>query len=187
MKKVKAKRLAGSKWLSLYVREYGENFNYYFCSRRKEEDVGVPGYVDAVRVLPYFEENGKIKVAIIKNYRYPLENETYELPAGLAEQGEDAKTCAIRETEEEVGAEVISIDDGFGGYAGPGLADEFIKCYIAKVKLTKTQHLDETEVIKVKIIDVDEIPGLMKEDMFCLQSKLMLLAFYYMVKAGEVK
>lgn len=179
MEKVKPVKLTNYKWLNLFERKYKNGIDYFFASRRDVNNAGTMGKVDAVRILPYFEQDGKIKVLAIKNYRYPLEGYTYELPAGISEAHEDPFEGAKRETREEVGAEIISIDEEFGGYPGPGLTDEFIKCYVAKVKFDGVQHLEKEELIDIQIIDLEDIPKFCDADNFCLQSKLMLLNFYY--------
>lgn len=179
MEKVKPVKLTNIKWLNLFERKYSNGIDYFFASRRNTDRAGTLGEIDAVRILPYFEENGKIKVVAIKSYRFPLEDYTLELPAGIKEQGEDSRICAVREVAEEIGAEVESIDEEFGGLSGPGLTDEFIRCYVARVKLNGVQHLEKEENIEIKVIDFDDIPEFCNADNFCLQSKLMLLNFYY--------
>ncbi len=179
MEKIETKQLTDNKWLNLFNKSYPNGLNYFFCSRRKGDNVGKEGVIDAVRALPYFIKDGRIKIVLIRNFRYPLDRELYELPAGLIDEGEDAAEAMVREVEEEIGAEVVEIEESFGGYNTPGMADEFTKTFITKVKLTKEQSLDEGEYISLKIIDINDIPKLLDDDNFCLQSKLLLLAFYY--------
>ena len=177
--KVQAKKLTDSKWLNLYQRKYDTGLDYYFCSRRKGEKVGTPGHIDAVRALPYFIQEGRIKVVLIENYRYPLQAPVLELPAGIVEEGEDLVVGLKRELEEEIGATLVDIEDSFGGYSTPGMADEYIQSYIVKVKMDKRQNLDADEQITIKLIDVRDIPKVIEEQEFCLQSKLLLTTFYY--------
>lgn len=178
MSKSKLEKLTNIKWLNLFVRNYDDGMKYYFASRRSIDNCGKSGFVDAVRVLPYFIENGKIKIVVIKNYRYAVENYLYELPAGCKDAGEDDESCAIRETMEETGAKVEELKFMYGGYTSAGLTDEYETCFEAKVKMEGEQQLEDIEKIDLKIIDLDEIPDLCKQDNFCLQSKAMLLDFY---------
>lgn len=179
MEKIKPVKLTNTKWLNLFERKYSNGIDYFFASRRSADRAGTFGEIDAVRILPYFEENGKKKVVAIRSYRFPLEDYTFELPAGIKEYGEDALLCAKREVSEEIGAEVEAIEEEFGGLSGPGLTDEYIRCYVAKVKLNGTQHLEKEENIEIKVVDFDDIPGFCEANNFCLQSKLMMLNFYY--------
>jgi len=56
-----------------------------------------PGAACIIPVLP----DGKI--ALIKQYRYPVKRELIELPAGKLDSGEEPEECAKRELEEEIG------------------------------------------------------------------------------------
>ncbi len=179
MEKVKPVKLTNNKWLNLYSRKYSDGREYFFCTRRQEENIAKPSYIDAVRALPYFVDSGKIKVVLIKEYRYPIEKEIFELPAGLVEQGENPDDAIIRELEEEIGAEVVKLDCSTEGFNSPGMTDEFSKTYFVEVKLVKSQHLDKGEKIDLHIIDLDQIPEVIKDGDFCLISKALLMMFYY--------
>ncbi len=43
------------------------------------------------------------KIILVRQYRYPVDQVTYELPGGVIEKGEDPRTAAKREMEEETG------------------------------------------------------------------------------------
>ena len=43
------------------------------------------------------------KLALIKQYRYPVQSIMIELPAGKLDKEESPEACAIRELEEEIG------------------------------------------------------------------------------------
>ncbi len=177
MKNQEVSKLTDNKWLNLYVTQ-GPVGSYYFCSRRKGELVGKVGPIDAVKLLPYYEENGKIKVVVIREFRYPINNYIYELPAGLVEKGESPKSAISREFDEEVGGEVLEISEAYSGLSSAGMSDESLNCYFIKVKPNGKQNLELDEDITVMTIDLDDIPELIKNEAFCLISKLMLLAFY---------
>src|SRR4051812_48531714 len=54
----------------------------------------------AVGVLA-FDPAGKI--ILVKQYRYPIQDFTYEIPAGKLDKNEDPNLCVRRELEEETG------------------------------------------------------------------------------------
>src|SRR5687767_6090617 len=56
-----------------------------------------PGAVGVVPVLP----NGDI--VLVRQYRYPVDEVTLELPAGKLDRGEQALECVERELAEETG------------------------------------------------------------------------------------
>ncbi|GIS57675.1 MAG: hypothetical protein CM1200mP1_16130 [Candidatus Neomarinimicrobiota bacterium] len=48
------------------------------------------------------------KIALIKQYRYPVKSEMIEFPAGKLDPGEDPEKCASRELEEEIGYKLVN-------------------------------------------------------------------------------
>ena len=67
------------------------------------EWINHPGAVCCVPILP----DGKI--GLIRQFRYPVNQEMIELPAGKLNKGEEPETCAVRELEEEIGLSLIHI------------------------------------------------------------------------------
>ena len=47
-----------------------------------------------VGIVPVTEDN---KVLMVRQYRYPMEKELLEIPAGKLDTGEDPFECAVRE------------------------------------------------------------------------------------------
>ena len=45
----------------------------------------------------------KNQILLVKQYRYAIQDYTWEIPAGKLESNEDPKACALREIEEETG------------------------------------------------------------------------------------
>lgn len=72
------------------------------------------------------------KILLVKQFRYPNNMDTLEIPAGKIEIDEDPETCAIRELEEETGysAKVIHPISKF--LPTPGYSDEWLYIYEAK-------------------------------------------------------
>lgn len=64
---------------------------------QKREIVEHPG---AVAIVALTDDN---KVVLIKQFRKPIEQVIWEIPAGKLEMGENPKDCAIRELKEETG------------------------------------------------------------------------------------
>lgn len=76
------------------------------------------------------------KILLIRNYRSAVGFSSWETPRGGAEQGEDHKECAIRESKEETGFNVYNVESA--GFVAPetgtmashhevffGIADEY--------------------------------------------------------------
>ncbi len=100
-----------------------------------------------------------------EQFRQGLNDVFIELPAGVAEEGEDPETAARRELEEETGYtggewELLSVIS-----ANPSVNNNLTYCYLAKgVRLTSCQHLDRTEDIAVKLVTHEELTGIMERD-----------------------
>ena len=59
--------------------------------------VELPNWANAVVVTPNNE------IVLVKQYRYPVNAVTLELPGGVINEGEDPMVAALRETQEETG------------------------------------------------------------------------------------
>lgn len=100
----------------------------------------------AAAVVPILDEG---EVILVRQYRYPVESDLLEIPAGTLHPNEDPKACAIRELEEETGYRGGEISKIAECFVAPGYSTEKIQIYLAK-HLTKTQtKLDEDEDIAI--------------------------------------
>lgn len=73
-------------------------------------------------VLVPIEADGR--VVIIRQYRAPLDGQTWEFPAGRVDDGESAEDAARRECEEEIGRVPHQLERIRGLYPAPGFCDE---------------------------------------------------------------
>ena len=153
--KVKVTKLTNERFLNLYLVEYPElGVKWTVASRRSEENLEVIANsptADAINILPYgYDENGKVVVFLIKEFRYPTNCEIYSVPAGLVEKDKDEEETVRSEIFEEIGGKVLSVRKiDSGAYTTPGLTDEKMSFFEAEVELSGTQHLEGTERIKL--------------------------------------
>ena len=87
----------------------------------KEHQVEIVRHAAAVVLIP-LEDDGR--VIIVKQYRAPLDRETWEFPAGRLNEGESAEDAARRECEEEIGCVPQGVDRLTSLYPAPGFCDE---------------------------------------------------------------
>ena len=88
------------------------------------------------------------KVLLVKQFRYPMKEVLYELPAGKLEKGEDPFEAAKRELEEETGYCANKWTDLGYVYTSPGYSDEKLYLYMAEdLKFTHC-HPDEGEILQ---------------------------------------
>ena len=96
------------------------------------------------------------KVILIKQYRYAIDRELIELPAGRLEKGEQPLKAAQRELTEETGYFAHDWKDLGKIYSAPGFCDEILYFYQATNVVETEKNLDEDEEIDVIVASLDE-------------------------------
>lgn len=97
-------------------------------------------------------------VALVRQFRYPIQQELLELPAGKLDHGSEGHLLgAQRELSEETGLEAAKWT--YLGYtlASPGFCDEALHMYLAQDLKRVGQHLDEDEFLNVEYMPFDEL------------------------------
>lgn len=89
------------------------------------------------------------KVVFIRNFRYPTQVESWEIPAGLSEQDESVLDAAARELQEETGlvAENVKIIGTFQELSGRSTGMGHVVWCEALTETTDKQH-DEEGIIE---------------------------------------
>ena len=82
----------------------------------------------SVAALPVHEDG---RVVLVRQYRYPVGAEIWELPAGRLDPGETAAEGARRELEEEVGLRADRLEPISVFYTTPGFCDETMHLFRA--------------------------------------------------------
>ncbi len=108
----------------------------------------------SVVVLPVLEGE---RIVMIRNHRFAVDKQLWELCAGTLEEGEDPLLCAGRELIEETGYQAARITPLGGFYACPGFSTEYLHTFLATDLTHVGQDLDETEQIEVEVLAVDRV------------------------------
>lgn len=98
----------------------------------------------ASAVLPVFE-NGD--VMLVRQFRYPMSQIFYEVPAGKIDPDEEAGSTARRELKEEAGLTCSHFQYIGQFYPGIGYSDELIHLYTAWDIESFDQQVDEDEFL----------------------------------------
>ncbi|MBU3154100.1 NUDIX hydrolase [Clostridium estertheticum] len=168
--------LADTQYLKLYDAEYinknGECKNWSIASRKNIDTLKNIYFnkaecaIDAVIIIAtHTLEN---KLVIIKQFRVPLNDYVYEIPAGLIDPGEDFKTTVARELKEETGLDLIQIDYSktkSQAYISTGMTDEsaaLVYC-TCQGKVSK-DYLEPDEDIEVILLSKAEAKILIDSD-----------------------
>ena len=102
-----------------------------------------PGAACIIPVLP------DSKIALIKQYRYPVQAEMIELPAGKIDPGEDPEQCANRELEEEIGYSAGKLTFICNIHPAIGFASEKMWIYLAEELTATKENTDHDEFVEL--------------------------------------
>ena len=167
------------------LKRNGEPFDYYFASRIQNGEV----HAQSGRYLPEgisvyaIREDDPGQILLVRQYRYPLGREVYELPAGLIDAGETASEAAVREIKEETGLTLSVVYDSSQNITGsqalvPGLADETTAFVYGTVSGTISDaYLEDTERIHAFFADKAEAARILKEEFLAARPYPSLLLF----------
>lgn len=139
---------------------------FSFCSDEIEfnNKVMVKDYVyypDAVAVIPVIEND---KFVLIRQFRYAVKEELFEVPAGKLEPNEDVLSGAVRELEEETGYKAKNVKKIYEYYPAVGYSSEKIHIVVA-TNLEKTQkNLDEDEFTEVEFFTYSQVMEMIRNN-----------------------
>src|SRR5699024_1889405 len=131
------------------------------------DEVGLPDGTKSTRewikhpgasaVLPVFE-NGD--VMLVRQFRYPVSQIFYEVPAGKIDAHEAPATTAGRELKEEAG--LLCRHSQYLGhfYPGIGYSDELIHLYVAWDIESFSQNVDDDEFLLKERLSLPEAMGM---------------------------
>lgn len=113
----------------------------------------------AAAIVPV-DENGN--VLMVRQWRNAVDAYTLEIPAGALNPGEDKKTCAARELEEETGyaADLEDVGYLFDVCTTVAFCNERIGLYYTNKLRPSKQHLDEDEFLNVERHSLEEVTEL---------------------------
>lgn len=190
MKKIKnIKKLTDNRFLNMYeldARDFKEKpMQYFFASRRKEDELkcitkkNIPDGVMVYAVM----ENDPDKIVLIRQYRYPIDDYIYEMPAGLVDPLEDMNRTAVREFKEETGMDLKVVESGSECWRRPfyttiGLTDEAVSIVYGYASGDVSDEFSEdSEDIEVVIADREMVRDILKTENVAMKCALLLMHF----------
>lgn len=98
-----------------------------------------------------------------RQFRYPIQAVTVEIPAGKRDGDEDPLVCAKRELSEETGYSAEKWQKIGAIATTVGFSDEVIHLYLAQGLSLGAQHTDDDEFINLMKIPFDEAIGMIQK------------------------
>jgi ADP-ribose pyrophosphatase len=95
-------------------------------------------------------------ILMVRQWRYAIGAETFEIPAGKVDPGEAPEICAGRELIEETGQRASRLLEIFSYYPAIGYANEIIRIFMAS-GLQKISGEDEDEISAVETVELDRV------------------------------
>ncbi len=182
-------KLSDQKYVNLYdvhgFNSKGFESHYNVASRAARiEDLKITtrkNDPDGVIIYALYGEK-KDKVVIIRQYRYPIDDFVYELPAGLIEKGEDMKEAAVRELHEETGLifHPIDCDKMFTEprFSTVGLTDESVGIIYGYAEGELSSRFTEaSEEIQVMVADRTEVKRILQNELVAMPFAFQLMHF----------
>ncbi len=149
-------KLTNFKWLNLF-----EVNDWIFASRKPYASTieGAELESDAVLIVAKLED----KLVVVNQFRQPIGDQVWELPAGLIDKGETALQAAKREFKEETGLDFYPYPDSEKEtplLVSPGMSDEVITIFygVAYGEIEPEQH------INVELWDWNKVRDILKHE-----------------------
>lgn len=105
------------------------------------------------------------RVILVKQYRYPIDEYIYELPAGKLDDDEDPAMCAMRELEEETGFRTNKAIKLCEMVSTPGFCNERLHIYFTDELSKGDINHGEGEVgMQVELFTYEEVEEMIRKN-----------------------
>lgn len=185
------RKLTENPFLNLYQMEAvdrkGKDFNYYFASRNDAQHLKIrTKSIEPEGIVIYAATaEPEPRLVLIRQYRYPVDDYLYELPAGLIDAKETPGMAAAREMKEETGLDFVEYTGGGEFYRrpffmGPGFTDETSAAVFGTVSGQISGALTEdTEEIQVILADKNKVEQILAKDRVSLRGAYLMMLFLH--------
>jgi ADP-ribose pyrophosphatase len=128
----------------------------------------------AAAIVPFVSDN---EIIMVRQYRYALEREMLEIPAGKIDSGESPEECIKRELVEETGFEARSIEWIYTYAPAIGYSNELIYLYVGRDLNKLGNDVDENEISSIEIFTLEEVVQMIKDHRILDSKTIISLAF----------
>ncbi len=165
-----------------YQLESGKHKTWEFVSRAgldrlKSEIYQRASYSDGATIFAV--DRAKQHVVLIKEFRVPVGDYIYALPAGLVDAGETIEEAAIREFKEETGLDFEPVSASREHYTSVGLSNEKINIVYGYYSGEMSSAFsEESEDIEPMIVDKARAIEILKTKEVPIRTVLLLESFF---------
>ncbi|OGS46981.1 MAG: hypothetical protein A2539_09045 [Elusimicrobia bacterium RIFOXYD2_FULL_34_15] len=168
----KEKKIYSGKILNLYV-------DTVILPNKKTATREYVRQPNAAAVIPFIDEK---TIILVKQYRYPIKQITYEIPAGKISENEKPIDCIKRELEEEAGYVSNNLKKLIDFYPSTAFFTEKLYIFIAK-NLKKTKiNPDADEFIAPEIISYKKALSWIETGKIIDSKSIIGLLYYEIIK-----
>lgn len=133
-------------------------------------------------IMPVTDQD---EIYMVRQFRYALGEEVWELPAGKLEAGEDPFAAAKRELEEECGLTADEYTSLGVLYPTVGYDSEKIYIWIARGLHTTGQHLDDDEFLDVHKVPFDKALAMVEDNTIRDSKTIAGILRYALMRKGQ--
>lgn len=140
-------------------------------------------YPDWVNAFALTKEG---KVIMVQQYRHGIREIGMEIPGGVIDAGETWQQGAERELLEETGYRFAKLEYLGKISANPSTTNNFMHMFLATggEKIAE-QNLDQSEEIEIKLLSIEEVMQLIKENKI-MQSLHVTCIFYALMQLNKI-
>ncbi|ADG82195.1 NUDIX domain-containing protein [Thermincola potens] len=125
------------------------------------------------------------EIIMVKQYRHPVGEILWEIPAGKLDPGEEPLHCAQRELYEETGCKAMDWKHLNTFYTTPGFSNEIMHLYLATGLVQEEQSLDEDEFLSVEKVSWQEAMSMIARGEIKDAKSIVGICLAYAVKTGR--
>jgi ADP-ribose pyrophosphatase len=125
---------------------------------------------EAAAIVPFVTET---EIVLVRQYRYALDKETLEIPAGKLDPGESPEVCVRRELREETGYDVGTIEFLCVYAPAIGYSNELIHIYRGHGLTGTGGPMDQIEIDAVERVSLEQARALVRQGLI-LDGKTLL-------------
>jgi ADP-ribose pyrophosphatase len=121
-------------------------------------------HADCICIVPVDDQGN---ILMVKQYRYAIDKDLLEIPAGGVEPGEKPEEAVRREMSEETGFTPAVIRKIGGFYSSPGFCNEYLHLFVGTNLKPNRLIAEDTDAIELVKIKPEEIDNLISSGKIC--------------------